>query len=167
MFKSKQQVLHISIFLSIVMLVSACGGNMIKPIRKDVIGQATVRNITVVALPSADSSTIAAKVKTAVRKEATKELKGKMQVDLKIMLNKWNGTDKQLGGKVTSRLFGSKTDIGGDIKVLDINTGAVIGEYSIYQQRKVGGLLDNSITFFDIDTAVIDDFATYTVNELE
>ena len=164
MFKSKQQVLHISIFLAIVMLVSACGGNMIKPIRKDVIGHSTVRNITVVALSSITSKTLTSKVKASVRKEATKELKGNQQVDLKISLNRWTGSE---GGNVATTLLGSKTALGGDVEVLDTKTGAVIGKYSIFQQRKVGGLLDRTVVFFEVNKAVIDDFATYAVNELE
>lgn len=64
MFKTKQQLLHVSIFAAIIMLVSACGGNMIKPIRSGVVGHSTVRTVTVVTTTSAGpSKSIAAKVK--------------------------------------------------------------------------------------------------------
>ena len=125
MFKTKQQLLHVSIFVAIIMLVSACGGNMIKPIRKDVIGHSTVRNVTVVTTGSAASATISGKVKKAIKKEAKSELKGNMKVDLKITLDKWQGTEKVIGGGVTSKLFGSKTYLNGVVDVLDTNTGEI------------------------------------------
>ena len=131
MLKTKQQLLHVSIFLAIVMLVSACGGNMIKPIRSDIVGHSTVRNITVVTTGSAGSATIAGKVKSAIAKEAKSELKGNMKVDLKVTLDKWQGTEKVIGGGVTSKLFGSKTYLNGVIDVLDTNTGEIIGKYNI------------------------------------
>ena len=170
MFKSKQQVLHISIFLAIVMLVSACGGNMIKPIRKDIVGHSTVRNITVVTTGSAASATISGKGKSAIKKEAKSELKGNMKVDLKITLDKWQGTEKVIGGGVTSKLFGSKTYLNGVVDVLDTNTGEIIGKYTIYSEYKEGGLLGGKMTtisFTNTDQTVIDNFAMYTINHLE
>lgn len=168
--KNKQRALHTSIFLAIVMLVSACGGNMIKPIQKGIVGHSTVRNITVVTTGSAGSATIAGKVKSAIKKEAKAELKGNMKVDLKVTLDKWQGTEKVIGGGVTSKLFGSKTYLNGVVDVLDTNTGAIIGKYNIYSEYKEGGLLGGSMTtisFKDTDQTVINNFAMYTVNHLE
>lgn len=170
MFKRKQQALHISIFLAIVMLVSACGGNMIKPIKKGIVGHSTVRNVTVVTADSVTSKSISAKVKTATQKEAKDELKGNMQVDLKITLDKWQGTENVIGGGVSSKLFGSKTYLNGVVDVLDTKTGEVIGKYTIYSEFKEGGLLGGKVTtisFADTDQTVIDNFAMYTVNHLE
>ena len=171
MFKTKQQILHVSIFAAIVMLVSACGGNMIKPIRSGIVGHSTVRTVTVVTTTSAvPSKSIAEKVKKAITKEAKSELKGNMKVDLKITLDKWQGTEKVIGGGVTSKLFGSRTYLNGVVDVLDTKTGDVIGKYSIFSEYKEGGLLGGKMTtisFENTDQTVIDNFAMYTINHLE
>jgi hypothetical protein len=144
---------------------------MIKPIQKGIVGNTTVRNITVVTTASAGTSkTIAAKVKNAIQKEAKDELKGKMKVDLKITLDKWQGTDKVIGGGVTSKLFGSRTYLNGVVDVLDTNTGKIIGKYTIFSEYKEGGLFGGKMTtisFTNTDQTVIDNFAMYTINHLE
>lgn len=169
MFKTKQKLLNISLFLAAVMLLSACGGNIIKPIRKDLLGHSTVRNITVIALPSAGSDTIASKVKTAVRSEANDELKGKIQVDLKIMLDQWTGKEKVLGGSFTNTLFGSKTVLSGTVEILDTNTGSLLGKYKIYSKHEEGGLLSKTttISLVDTDAAVINRFAEWTIDQIQ
>lgn len=171
MLKTKQSILHISIFAAIIMLVSACGaGNIIKPIRSDIIGQATVRNVTVVATGTAKSAKISNRVKAAVEKEAKDELKGNKQVDLRVTIDRWAGVDSVMGGKVTSKLFGSKTTLTGMIDVLDTNTGETIGKYTIFSEYKEGGLLGASMTtisFTNTDQYVIDMFATLTINTIQ
>lgn len=170
MFKTKQNLLNVSLLLAAIMLLSACGGNMIKPIRKDVIGHATVRNITIVTAGSVASTSISAKVKAAVKKEALGELKGNMQVDLKVTIDKWQGTENVIGGGVSSKLFGSKTYLNGVVDVLDTKTGEVIGKYTIYSEFKEGGLFGGKVTtvsFANTDQTVIDNFAMYTINHLE
>ncbi|MCK5722795.1 MAG: hypothetical protein KAI84_09680 [Gammaproteobacteria bacterium] len=170
MFKTKQNFLNVSLLLTAVMLLSACGGNMIKPIKKGIVGQATVRNITVVTTDSVTSKSISAKVKTAVKKEAKDELKGNIQVDLKVTIDKWQGTENVIGGGVSSKLFGSKTYLNGVVDVLDTNTGEIIGKYTIYSEFKEGGLLGGKVTtvsFANTDQTVIDNFAMYTINHLE
>ncbi len=170
MFKSKQQALHISIFAAIVMLVSACGGNIIKPMPKGYAGHSTVRNVTVVTASSVTSKSISAKVKSAIQKEAKDELKGNMKVDLKITLDQWQGTENTVGGSVTNTLLGSKNYLNGVIDVLDTKTGASIGKYKIYSEHKEGGLLGakmTTISFTNVDQTVIDNFAMYTINHLE
>jgi len=170
MFKTKQNLLNVSMLLAAVMLLSACGGNIIKPIRKDIIGHATVRNVTVVTTSSVTSKSISAKVKTAIKKEAKDELKGNMQVDLKVTLDKWQGTENVIGGGVTSKLFGSKTYLNGVVDILDTNTGEVVGKYTIYSEFKEGGLFGGKVTtvsFANTDQTVIDNFAMNTINHLE
>ncbi|MDH5601624.1 MAG: hypothetical protein OEY78_10000 [Gammaproteobacteria bacterium] len=170
MLKSKQQALHISIFAAIVMLVSACGGNIIKPMPKGYVGHSTVRNITVVNAGSVTSTTIADRVKKAVRKKANNELSGNMKIDLKITLDKWQGTETTVGGSVTNTLLGSKNYLNGIVDVLDAKTGALIGKYKIYSEHKEGGLLSaktTTISFTNVDETVINNFAMYTVYHLE
>ena len=170
MFKTKQKLLNISLLLTAVMLLSACGGNMIKPIRKDLIGHSTVRNVAVVTASSVPSKSISEKVKAAVKKEAKDELKGNMQVDLKVTIDQWQGTENVIGGGVSSKLFGSKTSLNGVVDVLDIKTGEVIGKYTIYSEYKEGGLFGGKVTtvsFTNTDQTVIDNFAMYTINHLE
>ena len=157
------------ILLCLAML-TGCGSNIIKPISKDVIGHATVRNVIVETTSATNSDTIAAKVKEAVQKEAQKELKGDKQVDLKITIDQWSGgTENVLGGSVTKTLLGSSTQLSGVVDVVDINTGEILGKYSIASKHEEGGLMGatKTISFVDTDKAVIDNFATYTINHLE
>lgn len=170
MFKTKQKLLNISLLLAAFMLLSACGGNMIKPIKKGIVGHSTVRNVTVVTTSSVTSKSISEKVKAAIKKEAKSELKGNVKVDLKITLDNWQGTESVIGGGVTSKLFGSKTTLSGVIDILDTNTGVVIGKYTINSVHSEGGLFGGKMTtvsFVNTDQAVIDKFATFTINHLE
>lgn len=170
MFKTKKNIFNISMLLLAVMLLSACAANIIKPVRKDIIGHSTVRNVTVVTASSVRSSTISEKVKIAIQKEAKDELKGNLQVDLKVTLDNWQGVENVIGGGVTSKLLGSKTLLNGVVDILDINTGEIIGKYSIFSEHQEGGLIGGKITtisFRDTDQTVIDNFAMYTINHLE
>ena len=156
--------------LTAVVLLSACNKyGTIKPVQKDLFGNATIRNVSVVATGSAKSPSIAGKVKSAVEKEAKNELKGNKQVDLKITLDKWQGSEHAIGGSFAGKLLGSKTLLHGVIDIRDIKSDKLLGRYEIYSKHEEGGLLSaqKAVSFVDTDNFVIEQFAVSTVRFLE
>lgn len=162
-------IVKLSVTALVALLLSACGSNIIKPIPKDVIGNATVRRVDVGTQGSVRSETIASKVKGAVEKQAQKDLKGNRQIDLKISLDRWVGSEHIVGGSVTSKLLGSKTELNGTIDILDAKTGELLGKYTIAAKHEEGGLLSaqRTISLVDTDSAVIEKFALYTIHHLQ
>ena len=115
------------------------------------------------------SPSIAGKVKSAVEKEAKNELKGNKQVDLKITLDKWQGSEHAIGGSFAGKLLGSKTLLHGVIDTRDIKSDKLLGRYEIYSKHEEGGLLSaqKAVSFVDTDNFVIEQFAVSTVRFLE
>lgn len=160
----------LTISFILTLLLSACGGNIIKPVRYDIIGHSTIRNVTVVLVKSAKSATIANQVKAAIKKRAKEKLKGNNQVDLKVTIDIWQGTNIALAGGKVNRFIGSRTILNGLVDILDTNTGEALGQYKILSEYKEGGLAElkkTRVHYKNLNQVVIDNFAMYTINYLE
>lgn len=155
--------------LLITLLLSACASNKIKPIPKDLIGNATVKNVEVVTLDSVKSDTLVDSVRKAITDEANNNLKGNRPINIKVSLDKWVTPEQMVGGSFTGKLLGSNTELNGIVDIIDPGTGDVIAKYSIYASHKEGGLLGatTTISVVNVEKAVISKFASFTIDELE
>ena len=161
MFKTRQKLLNVSLLLTTVMLLSACGGGgHIIPIKKGIKGNSKLVSVSVTSTQSLNSTQIAQRVKTAITKKAATNLKGSQAVKLKVSINNWQPSFDRNGNKTINTGY----RLNGVISVLDANSGAIIGKYNIASIQRRS---DKTFAVENMNQKTIDNFAYFTVYELE
>lgn len=161
MIKFKPTFLKISILISAVAMLSACGGGgHIIPVKKSIKGNSKLVSVSVTSTQSLNSTRIAQRVKAAISKKAATNLKGNQAVKLKVSINNWQPSFDRNGNKTMHTGY----RLNGVVSVLDASSGAVIGKYNIASIQRRN---DKTFAMDNLNQKVIDNFAYFTVYELE